>query len=173
MFQNRPNFAWKRNKAFSFQRYFSWTSSRASIPWRRADRRLLNRFLVEAGGDVCELLSEPGLRVAVRDVHEGGRRHLLYSVYTRSHTYRVFTKFRILEISWNFLVWVTARRKKSMCSVLCGPNHRSNMAETPQPPPPAFGLIYEALLVSQSLCNTLVYTNEIHVVRREASLAEC
>jgi hypothetical protein len=46
----------------------------------------LNCSLVEAGGDICELLPEPGLRVAVRDVHEGGRGHLLNSVYTRSHT---------------------------------------------------------------------------------------
>jgi hypothetical protein len=53
----------------------------------------LNCSLVEAGGDICELLPEPGLRVAVRDVHERGRRHLLHRVF------RVFTKFRILEIS--------------------------------------------------------------------------
>ncbi len=62
--------------------------SRAN-PFKKS-RRLLNCSLVEAGGDVCELLPEPGLRVAVRDVHEGGRGHLLH---------RVFTKFRILEIS--------------------------------------------------------------------------
>ncbi len=44
--QNRPNFAWKRKKTFSFEPYFTRTSasSRASIPSKRAEQTIVKLF---------------------------------------------------------------------------------------------------------------------------------